>query len=541
MEALVACNEALAAQAGRQILERGGNVADAAIATAYAQAVVAPFMCGLSGKASIHVRDAARDLDVVLDAGHTVGALATPTVFADRLVARIEQVGAFRVEDHANAVGYQSIMTPGFVPGTRELFARFGSGELTWATLLAPAVALASEGFGVDAMLAHYWSPAYRDAQQLNPLQRLLLFPAAAEIYLTAQGEGYHAGERFRQPDLARTLERIAGEGPDVFISGDLGQQIATDFERNGAFVTYEDMASFPVEVREPLRGSYRGRTITANPLPGNGIVALLMLQILDGYDLARLGYHSPAYIEVVAKAMYAAFLDRSQHRGDPRHVQDHSERLLSQQHAQSWRDRIDRDALPGWPTRVLDVGTTHLTVMDAAGNAVTMTHSIGSAAGSGSVTPGTGVLHNNHMTLLDPRPGSVDSIVPGRRGGGSVPLIVYEDGEPVLALGGAGGTRQVTATVQVLLNVLDHGMEVDEAVAAPRFHCEQPARVLVDPCLLGTADPALRPLGYEVVSSPAMGRVAAVRRAPDGGLTGGSDLRPVAGIGPVGYARSAR
>lgn len=539
MRALVSCYEAPAADVGRSILARGGNVADAAVATAYAQTVVNPFMSGLSGKASIHVRDAATGEAVILDAGHVIGSRATPDVFADRYVGRKQKAGGFQVRDNANSIGYQAIMTSGFVPATQRLYQQYGSGRLSWHDLVAPAARLAGGGFCIYPQLMRFWDEKYVaiDDQRKPMRDKVAASPAARAILFKPDGRGYQNGEWFVQEDVARTLERIAVEGPEVFYKGDIARRAAADIQAHGGFVTHEDMAGFEVKAEAPIRITYRGYEITANPPPGNGVIALIMLNVLEGYDLGSMDRRSPAYAELLARAMQCAFDDRVRYRGDPRLVDVPLQRLLSKEHAALWREKIAGGKI-GPPTAVPpEIGTTHVTVMDADGNVVTMTHSIGGAAGAGVVTEGLGFFHNNHMVLFDPLPGSVDSIVPGKRQGGSVPIIVYQDGEPVLAIGGAGGTFQVSGTVQSIINVLDHGMDMTAAVAAPRLHSEDEDLILMEAGWSDATAHALQQRGFRVRETDILGWVNGVSRHPvTRELLSGTEIRGAGGRGAAGY-----
>lgn len=536
MRGLVACYEPAAAETGRRVFAMGGNVADVAIATAYAQTVVNPFMCGLSGKATIHVRDVRKNEAVVLEAGHIIGSRATPTVFAERYIGRVSKAGSYLVEGDANAKGYQAIMSPGFVPATWQLYERFSSGRLSWQTLLKPAVQLAAEGFTIYPQIVRYWDDSYGGVRG-NLRSKLSGCPAALAILFKPDGSPYCNGELLIQTDLARTLGRIAKEGPEVFYKGDIARRIAEDIEANDGFVTYDDMANFPVEVERPIRITYRGYEVTATPPPSNGWIALVMLNILEGYDLAALGRNSPAYAEVLARAMQCAFDDRTRYHGDPRFVNIPLDKLLSKEHAARWRDKIATGNVPWKTGPPLNIGTTHLTVMDADGNAVTMTHSIGGAAGAGVVTEGLGFFHNNHMVVFNPLPGTIYSIVPGKRQGGSVPIIVYKEGQPILAIGGAGGTRVASGTIQAILNVLDHGMSMSEAVAAPRLHSEEDDLILIEAGWPESTIEALQKRGFRVEVADFLGWVNGVSRDPQTrALEGGSEIRGAYGRGFVGY-----
>jgi gamma-glutamyltranspeptidase / glutathione hydrolase len=539
MRGLVACHEPPAAAVGREIFARGGNVADVAIATAYAQGVANPFDSGLSGKASIHVR--LNGAAAILDAGHIIGSRVPPDLWRDKYKGRMYGVGPFIVEDFVNFVGYGSIMTPGFVPATQLLYERFGSGRLSWQELLEPAVRLATDGFLVFPTIAYEWDDDHVSVPPAGWNLRQALAAgneAARRLLFKPDGRGYRNGELFRQEDHGRTLARIGVEGPEVFYEGAIARIIADDFERSGAFVTYEDMAGYEVLVHEPIEISYRGYRITANPPPGNGMIALLMLNILEGFDLAGLGYHSPEYIATLTDCMRAAFVDRARYRGDPAFVDVPLERLLSKAHAAEWQARVRAGDVPAPTWSEEEESTTHLSVMDGDGNAVSMTHSTGGYAGAAVVTEGLGFLHNSHMKLFDPMPGSVDSIVPGKRQGGSVPIIVSKDGEPILVIGGAGGTRQVTGTVQTIVNVIDHGMEAHKAISASRVHSEHPSWLFYEPGVPTSSVDALRRLGRSVQPAPVdLGKINAVQRDPDTGrLRDGGEVRGDAGRGFVGY-----
>jgi gamma-glutamyltranspeptidase/glutathione hydrolase len=501
-------------------------------------------MCGLAGMASAHVYDAARHEACVLDGGHTIGSKATPTVFAEGNLGRIGSAGSFLVRDDLNATGYQAIMTPGFVPTLEQLHLRFGSGQLSWQTLVEPAAALAAEGFMIYPQIARYYTPSYRGLGGVRRTLREQLAgcPVAHDILLKRDGSGYRNGEWIRLPDLAGTLARIAHDGPQSFYRGDIARQIAADLEAHCAFVTYEDMASFSVDLRVPAGTTYRSHTITSTPPPGRGLAELLALKILEGYDLARLGRLSPDHAELVALALQCAFrADLDLPDGSPS-LPTMSARLLSSEHIDSCRAELDQRRVrpveqAGSSVSDSDIGTTHLTVMDSQGNTVSITHSIGGAAGAGVVTDGLGVFYNNHMLLFNPLPGTNDSIVPGKKRNKTEQSIIYRDGEPVLAAGGAGGTRILSGMVQVIINVLDHQLTPAEAVSAPRIHSEGGNLILLEPGWPDSTVAALRKRGYQVQPEAFLGWIHPIVRDPvTGELNGSSDTRGAEGRGWVGY-----
>ncbi len=543
MRGMVACLEGPAAHVGRRIFERGGNVVDVAIAVAYAQCVANPFDTSLSGKASIHVRLDGRS--TILDAGHLIGSRAHPDVWRDEYRGRMNGVGPFLVDSYKNKLGYQAIMTPGFVPATQLAFERFGSGRLAWADLVRPSAELATHGFPIFPNVAQHWDDDHVAVPSTDwNLRRAIDVggnDAARRLLFKPNGRAYRNGELFRQPDLGATLARIAEDGPEVFYRGAIGQRIAQDFEEHDAFVTYDDMAGYEVRVEEPIRTTYRGYEISTNPPPGNGMIALIMLNVLEGFDLAGMEYHGPEYVTTLSDCMRAAFVDRARYRGDPAFVDVPLERLLSKDHARRWQERVRAGDVPAPTWKGESDSTTHLSVMDDAGNGVSMTHSHGGYAGACVVTDGLGFLHNAHMKLFDPLPGSVDSIVPGKRQGGSVPIVVSHGGEPVMVVGGAGGTRQVTGTVQAIVNVIDHGMQAYEAVSAPRIHSERPDRIHAEAGVPQATIEAVRAAG-RTIGAPgmSMGKISAVvRDLRSGELVDGAEPRGTRGRGTPGYFES--
>lgn len=547
LQGIVACHEPPAAAVGRTIFEAGGNAADVAVATALAQIVANPFDSSLSGKAVIHVAMPGVTEGVIIDAGHVVGERVTSDAFAAVYRGRREGVGGFIVDGYVNAFGYKAIMAFGFVQAMQLLHQRFGSGRICWGDLFEPAIRLATDGFDIYPKVANVWDRArvvyplgdYHPSGQWTMPDVFAAGNAAGQaIYYKANGKPYRNGERFVQLDHARTLTRVA-EDPESFYRGDIAALMAADFAENGAFVTLNDISNYEVVVRRPITINYRDYEISANPPPGSGMLALIMLNILEGYDLSALRHNSTEYIMAVGEAMRAALLARARYRGDPKFVDVPIDWLISKNYAAEWRQRIVDGNVPTATWGPGTEGTTHVSVMTSDGGVVSMTHSHGGIGGAGVATPGLGFLHNHHMSNFDPLPGSVDSIVPGKRHGGSVPLIVRRNGEPVLAIGGAGGTRQVTGTVQTILNFIDHGMEVHEAISAPRFHSEQPGLVLVEPGISEGVIAALCARGRTVrVSRHPLGRISAVSRDPDcgGELGGGSETRSDYGRGNVGF-----
>jgi gamma-glutamyltranspeptidase/glutathione hydrolase len=470
---IVAAPQPIACEAGRRALERGGNAVDAAVATAMAQMVVDPFNCGLGGFGTMHVFMAETGEDAVLDFHGRVGSRAHPEVFAPDVLGQIEgHAERYAVRGHLNQIGYRAITVPGVVRGLGLAVKRHA--RLGWAELLGPAVALARDGFAVYGELYRSWMEP-TEPGHLDTLERARATDACAAIY-TRDGRLYRPGEVLRQPDLARTLEALAAEGPESFYRGPLARRIADDLDRHGAFVTAEDLHDYEVEVRAPVVGPYRGHVVSSSPPPGSGVQVLEILNILEGYDLAALGPASSEYVLLWIQAQRFSFADRTRHLGDPAFVDVPVERLTSKAYAAELRRRIDAGETATVP-RVAAAGeraghTTHVTTLDGAGNAVSLTHTLGTSAGV--VTPGLGFMYNNAMYQFHPLPGLPNSIQPGkRRITGLAPSFVFKGGRLRLALGAPGGTRILTAVAMTIVNVIDHAMSAVEAVSAPRIYCD--------------------------------------------------------------------
>ena len=531
---VVASVESLAADAGAAILRAGGNATDAALATAFAQGVVDPIYCGIAGGFHGVFHDAERGLTQVVSAGGRAPRAARPDMWRPA-----GQWGAmWTVEGQQNRLGYQASMVPGFVRGAHEAFTRFGSGHITWRQIIEPATALAANGFEVYPYLYRLWMP--RTERMLNFLESeegttvLGFTDACRAIYLHDDGTVYRIGEQLVQADYASTLQRIAENGPDEFYEGETGQRMAEDFRRNDGLITAEDLASYRAEVLEPLRSTFRDLELLTEPAPTVGPVTVEILNIIEGWDLAELGWNSPAYLDRLARAMHLAFRDRLTLLGDPDFVDVEDARMVSKDYARELRQAIELGTDLDQPAmaRTAPDETTHTSVMDEHGNAAAITHSLGMS--SGVVHPGLGFQQNCHMVMFDPIPGRRNSIAPGKRpitGGG--PVLFLRDNLPYLLIGSPAGARKVTAIVQALLNIEDFGMSLQTAVAADRIHVEdQPLKVIVEPhfdpkTLLGLAR-----LGHQIEFEWYTARLAGVLRDPaTGDLEGGSDPRGDRGL----------
>jgi gamma-glutamyltranspeptidase/glutathione hydrolase len=468
---VVVASQPDAAVAGRTIYERGGNAADAAVATALAQGVVDPLMAGLGGFGAAVVAEPRTAGATVIDFPARAGSRATPDMFAPLVEGRIRgHAERYRIRDHANQVGYRSVCTPGVPAGLWEIHRRFGA--LPWPDLFGPAIRLAAGGFVVSGDLHGQWTRP-QPAGHADAATRFAASLPAARTFLTG-GAVHPAGTRIVQPDLAASLARLAGDGPETFYRGSMAKTIIADFTEHGGLMVAEDLASYRAVVTPAVAGRYRGHAIYTCPPPSSGCQLVEILNILDGLDLDALAADLAEYVRVVALAQRASFVDRATLLADPAFAEVPVDTFLSAERAKHWRDRI----LAGEPIVVPGLeyhdspGTTNVSTVDANGLAVALTHTLGS--GSGVVVDGLGFGFNNCMYQFHPLPGHPNSIAPGKaRISGIAPTVAVRDGRARLVLGGAGGTRIITAIAHTLVNVLDLGMSPVEAVAAPRFHSE--------------------------------------------------------------------
>ena len=475
MPGMIVAPEPPAVEAGAQVLMRGGNAIDAAVTCAFVEGIVNPMNCGIGGYmlATLHLADAAGGTGqtFALDAPALAGSQTTPAMWeADSLGPNPEGWG-FLVRDRANYMGYSSICTPGAVRGLATLLARYGT--ITWADAIAPAARIAREGFMIGQTLAASWRNRARDPRLCASLDCIEANPEARRIYLRDNGEPYEAADLLRNPDYADTLERLAARGPDDYYTGELAGEISRDLVANGSFVTADDLAAYRMRDVQPVAGTYRGWALHTSPPPHGGPTLLAALNILEGADLAGMSHNSPEYIYRVSMALKAAFADRNPYLGDPEFVDVPLDWMISKARGAEWQRHIaaGRPIVVGYvPPEPPD--TTHVSVVDRHGNCVALTHSLGS--GSGVITPGRGFIYNNSMCNFNPLPGTANSIAPRKsRTTGMAPTVVYRDGRPVLVIGAPGGTKIITSVLQVLLNIVDFGMNPSEAVLAPRFDCQ--------------------------------------------------------------------
>ncbi len=522
--AMICAPQPEAAEAGADILRAGGNAVDAAIACALVQGVVDPFMCGIAGFGSMGLYLPAQGAQLAIDFHAPAPRAARPEMWQDLILGEARDGYGFLLRDNINDVGYQSVCVPLSLAAFFEAQRSFG--RLPWAEVVAPAIAWAEAGYMVRPHMAAFWNDPGQMGR-IGNLARLHATPAARALYCRADGTPKRVGDEVRNPDLAQVLRLIARDGAEVFYRGEIAHAIAADFKANGGLLAPDDLRDATARRSAPLLGSYRGFDVTTNRPPGGGIMLLEMLNILENFDLAALGHNTADYLRVVAEAMKRATVDKDRHVGDPEFVAIPLDRLTGKDYAAACAAAIragEKVAVPRLNSGFSARDTTHVSVVDREGGCVAMTHSLG--MGSGVVTPGLGFMYNNCMAVFDPRPGHTGSIAPGKARFTSLcPSILFKDGQPALVIGAPGGTQIAMGVLQAILNVIDFGMTMTEAVSAPRFSATSDA-IDVSNRIPRFVTRALEAQGYQVVRSPYTYGFAAVHgiRLAGGKLDGGAD-----------------
>ena len=528
---LVVAQEERAARIGIEFLDRGGNAVDAAVAVGFAMAVTYPRAGNIGGGGFMVVHLARDNRDLAIDYRETAPAKASEAMFLDTQ----GNADPEKSRDSALSVG-----VPGTVAGLALAHAKYGSGKFTLAELIAPAIDLAEKGFKVEDDLADSLPQAR---------ERLKRWPATTAIFFNGD-QPMREGERLIQLDLADTLRAIAKDGPGAFYRGRTAAQIADAVVKAGGIMSKDDLANYnPIE-RAVVRGSYRGYDIISAPPPSSGGVHLIeMLNILEGYDLASLSREESLHDMI--EAMKRAYADRAVFMGDPDSVKIPVDGLTSKAYAKSLRANIgprstpSAEIRPGTAAEFEGRNTTHFSVIDRDGNAVSNTYTLNFSYGLGLVAEGTGVLLNNELDDFTSKPGTANAYGlvgynanlpgPGKRPLSSMtPTIVMKDGKPFLITGSPGGSRIISAVLQVIVNAIDFKMPIGQAVSAPRLHQQwQPEDVYVEPGFAPDVLDALEKRGHKIVATPphtstnsievtAEGYVGAADRRTRGSLAAG-------------------
>ena len=511
----IVAQDPMAVGVGADVLRRGGNAVDAAVATAFAQCVVSPFMTSLGGSARLHLFDGRSRRTTLLDAAAEVGSRPTPSSWEDEGLRRIESLGQYQLASRANLVGGWSVMVPGFVKGCWVAHERYGGGRLSWRELLLPAIALAEGGVQIDATLAGAWDDGTgAELSTMATTERLQVSEASRRIYLKRDGAGYEQGDILRNPELARTLRRLADAGGDDFYHGEIAREMAADLASRGSTVTREDLEAYQAREVAPLVGSLRGLEIRTTPPPSQGPLVAEMLQIAARSIPPDVPYDSVAYLGLLADVQRAAFADALGVAEGALDVAD----VMGDARAERWAAHLRSGLHVTVPAPVpTEPGTTHVSAIDQEGNIALLTHSIGSSGGSGVVTGGLGFLYNNFLGHLRPRAGFPDAICPGKRMGGGAPTFLFENGEPRLAVGAAGGSRLVSAMAQTVVNAVLFHLRPQEAVSLPRVHSEEGRIVFVEEAFPAGLLEGLRERGHDARRSKPQARVQLVVIGQDG------------------------
>ena len=526
-QGMVSTQEVTATGIGVDILKKGGNAVDAAVAVGFALAVTLPRAGNIGGGGFMMVHIAESGKTVAIDYREMAPAGATGNMYLDT---------EGNVDKKRARFSYLSVGVPGTVAGMALALEKYGTMSL--AEVMAPAIFLARDGITV--------TPSMADALHRRQ-KRLSKHAATARIFLHADGAPLASGEQLVQRDLAQSLTQIAEQGPDAFYRGEIARKIAAAMAAKTGLITMEDLKNYSAVERTPVRGNYRGYDIYSMPPPSSGGVHLVqLLNILEDYPIAFLGHNSADTIHLMTEAMKLAYADRSRYLGDPDFWKVPVAGLTSKAYAAKLREKISlryatpsKNIKPGDPLPYESNETTHFSIMDSAGNVVSNTYTLNFSFGTGIVPEGTGVLLNNEMDDFSAKPGvpnafglvggEANAIEPGKRPLSSMtPTIVSRDGKAFLATGSPGGSRIITTTLQIIMNVVDHDMNIAAATAASRIHHQWlPDKLRVEVGISDDTLDLLSAMGHEIVVGNVMGSTQTVMRI-DQGLLGAADPRRV-------------
>ena len=508
---MVVSEEAIASQVGADILKRGGNAVDAAVAVGFALAVVLPEAGNLGGGGFMLVHLREQNKTVAIDYRETAPAAATRDMF-------VQANG--EVDSDALNFGYTGVGVPGSVAGLTHALARYGTMKLS--DVIAPAIKLASAGFILK--------PSHENTLR-NAQERLGRNENSRKIFLKADGSVPRFGERLVQKDLAWSLTQIASDGAKAFYEGAIGARLIADIQARGGVMTRADLKNYRVIEREPVHGTYRGYDIFSMPPPSSGGVHLIeILNVLEGYPLAEWGQNSAAAMHVMIEAERRAYADRSKYLGDPDFVSVPVAQLTSKQYADDLRKQISleratpsSEVAPGNLAPYESTQTTHFSVIDRWGNAVSNTYTLNYGYGSGITAAGTGILLNNEMDDFSAKPGApnayglvgaeANAVGPRKRPLSSMtPTLVFKDGKLLMATGSPGGSTIITVVLQTIVNVIDYQQNIASAVSAPRFHHQwQPDNVRVEQGISLDTIALLRAKGHDVQIGRPLGRCESI------------------------------
>ena len=521
-QAMIVAPQPEAVEAGTEVLAQGGSAVDAVLACAFTQGVVDPMMCGIGGLGSMQVFDPATGTHTILDGLSTCPGAATPEMWHSLFERECADGYGYVLKGAVNELGHKAVTTPGILRVFEAAHARFG--RLDWSRLFQPAIGFAEEGWMIRPHVAAMFTMNEAAYGRRSYADKLSYTADGTRLYMR-DGAPKRVGDPVRNPELAATLRELAAHGAESFFTGDIARRIIADMAAHGGLLSAADLAGFRIREHTPLEITYRGRRIAVPPPPAGGIVIVEMLRILERFDLVALGHNSPEYIRVIAEAMKIAGRDKETHIGDPAFVTPPLDMLLSDTYADACAARI----ASGEKTALPRVGgdakhTTTISCVDGKGQVVSLTHTLGTP--SGVMPPGMGFMLNGAMNWYDPRPDRAGSIAPGKRRFSSMsPTIVLEGNTPVVTLGAPGGAWIGVAILQVLLNLLEWGMTMQEAVQAPRFSATTDA-IDISNRIPRSVQRTVEAMGYEVRRSPMSFPFAAPHGITtwDGSLQGGAD-----------------
>ena len=531
-DGMVVSQRKIASEVGAQILKKGGNAIDAAVATGLALAVVLPRAGNLGGGGFMIVHLAKENKTIAIDYREKAPSAADRDLFLDENGDYDKKKAQFSL---------LSAGVPGSVAGFHHALTKYGT--ITWQEALEPAIKLAEQGFEIPHDLANTLaSERYR--------KRLSSNPAAAKVFFKKDKSIYSAGETLVQTDLAWTLKQLSKNGPDAFYKGEIAKLIVQEMEANGGLITLEDLKNYNIAERKPLLGQYKNFEIVSMPPSSSGGTHLIqMLNMLEEFPIKEMGFGSADSIHIMAEVMKRAYADRSKYLGDSDFYKVPSS-LTSKDYAKALNKDISVEEItpssevaPGNPYPYESPDTTHFSVMDQYGNAVSNTYTLNFSYGSGMMIPGTGMLINNEMDDFSSKPGTpngygllgseANAIEPNKRPLSSMtPTIIFKDNEPYMVFGSPGGSRIITTVLQVAMNVMEHDMNIAQAVHSPRMHHQWLPEVLMIEQGFGVdTENLLKQKGYRLYPSSTMGSVQAIIKKGNYFYGSADPRRPSAGV----------
>ena len=524
-EGMVVTSHFLATLSAQDVLEKGGNAIDAAVTAAFSLAVTQPRSGNIGGGGFMLISSEQKDEVVAIDYREKAPGKATVDMFLDN---------DGNADSNVSRFSHLAAGVPGTVAGLAIALERYGTISLKEA--MAPAIKLAGEGFVVTSR----FSKGLKKREK-----RLKKWASSRKIFYKADGSYYEPGDLFVQKDLAATLNRISKNGIKEFYEGKTAELLVAEMEKHGGLITMDDMKNYSPGFRTPVHGNYRGYDIySMSPPSSGGVHVVQILNILEGYPISEYGHNSSQTIHLMAEAMKRAYADRSLYLGDEDFIRVPLKELTSKKYGASLRQGIDTQKAtpsstiaPGKPLSYESNETTHLSIVDKFGNAVSNTYTINFSYGSGIVVDGAGFLLNNEMDDFSAKPGvpnaygliggEANKIEPDKRMLSSMsPTIVKHEGKNFLVTGSPGGSRIITTTLQVIMNVIDHGLNIQSAVVAPRIHHQWlPDQLRIEEGLSPDTIKRLQDMGHEVKRKSAMGAIQSIM-IKDGVMYGGADPR---------------